>query len=63
MAAKRKWSAGYTDAKGKRHRKQFNSKIEAEVWEAEGRAEAAKQKAAKAEGVLSRVAASSEHTQ
>ena len=55
MPASKKWSAGYYDEKGKRHRKNFNSKAEADLWEAEGRATAAAAKAAKANKVLSRV--------
>jgi hypothetical protein len=53
----KKWSASFNDEKGKRHRKNFNSKAEAELWEAEGRAAAAKAKAEKANKALSRVVA------
>lgn len=55
MAASKKWSAGYYDEKGKRHRKNFDTKADAELWEAEGRAKAAAARAMKAEKVLSRV--------
>lgn len=41
----KKWSASYYDAKGKRHRKSFNTKLEAEHWEADGKAEAAAERA------------------
>jgi hypothetical protein len=53
----KKWSASFNDEKGKRHRRNFNSKAEAELWEAEGRAAAAAAKATKANKALSRVVA------
>ena len=56
MPSKR-WSAGYYDAKGKRHRKTFATKLEAEHWQAEGKAEAAAEKAKHAKKHLSRVVA------
>lgn len=56
MPSKR-WSAGYYDAKGKRHRKMFATKIAAEHWQAVGKAEAAAEKAKHANKALSRVVA------
>lgn len=55
MPALKKWSASFNDEKGKRHRKNFNTKAEAELWEAEGRANAAAAKATQAKKALSRV--------
>jgi len=51
----KKWSASFNDENGKRHRKHFNTRAEAELWEAEGRAAAATAKATKAKKALSRV--------
>jgi hypothetical protein len=48
MPPTKRWTASYTDAKGKRHRRSFESKGHAELWEAEGRAHAAAEKAKKA---------------
>jgi hypothetical protein len=55
MAATKRWGASYYDAAGKRHRKTFATKTEAELWEAKGKAEAAEIKATKANKTLSRV--------
>jgi hypothetical protein len=51
----KRWSAGYYDANGKRHRKTFALKVDAELWEAEGKAKAAAEKATKANKNLNRV--------
>lgn len=55
MPPSKRWSASYYDAKGKRHRKSFATKMDAELWEAEGKAEAAATKATQAKKILSRV--------
>lgn len=55
MPPSKRWSAGYYDANGKRHRKTFALKADAELWEAEGKAKAAEEKATKANKNLNRV--------
>jgi hypothetical protein len=45
--ATRTWLASFYDASGKRHRKTFATKDEAQKWESDGKAAAAQAKAAR----------------
>jgi hypothetical protein len=55
VAPSKRWSAGYYDVNGRRHRKTFAIRADAELWEAEGKAKAAAEKAKKADKNLNRV--------
>lgn len=43
----RTWQASYYDTTGKRHRKTFATKAEAQKWESQGKAKAAETKIAR----------------
>jgi len=53
--ARKQWVGDYYDAKGRRIRRAFATKMEADQWEAEGRAKAAADRAAAASKMLRRV--------